>query len=211
VTGGSPFLIPTYRTRSPPSASGTRTSRPSTWPRAAEPGLPRRQRQRVYLETHTVTSPRRHHHVGHVDWARARSTPWCRPTRRRPRPQLEAATAPVAIAQADDRDGWGPAEQARYLQLPHPDARVTALAQSITKGIGSPGDADPRSYAKVEAIDNWMAGHIRYTTDIRPWRPGPTRSTRSSSAPAAATAEQISTATVVMLRSLGIPAREAVG
>jgi transglutaminase-like putative cysteine protease len=212
VTGGSPFLIPTYPDQVAPLASGTEDVQ-TFYLAQGGPNLVFHadNAQRVYLETHTVTvtpdgtitsgtsmGPGTIYTVVSTDSA---ATP----------AQLEAATAPVAIAQADDRDGWGPAEQARYLQLPHPDARVTALAQSITKGIGSPGDADPRSYAKVEAIDNWMAGHIRYTTDIPPLAAGTDAVDSFLFGTRRGYCEQISTATVVMLRSLGIPAREAVG
>jgi transglutaminase-like putative cysteine protease len=106
------------------------------------------------------------------------------------------------------------AEQNRYLQLPHADPRVTALAAAVTAGIGTTGDAattDPRTYDKVQAIDRWMAAHIRYTTDIPPLPAGADAVDSFLFGTRRGYCEQISTATVVMLRSLGIPAREAVG
>jgi hypothetical protein len=102
-------------------------------------------------------------------------------------------------------------EQTRYLQLPRTNHRVTALATSITRGIGSPGDADPHTYEKVAAIEEWMTTHVRYTTDIPPLAPGVDAVDSFLFGTRRGYCEQISTATVVMLRSLGIPAREAVG
>jgi hypothetical protein len=125
--------------------------------------------------------------------------------------QLEAATMPAALGPAPGSDGFGPAEQARYLQLPHADARVTALARSITADLGTPGDPDPHTYAKVTAIGDWMASHIRYTTDIPPLPAGSDAVDSFLFGTRRGYCEQISTATVVLLRSLGIPAREAVG
>ena len=107
--------------------------------------------------------------------------------------------------------GLSPPQPSRYLQLPHTDARVTALARHITQGIGSPGDSDPHTYDKVEAIEAWMSSHIKYTTDIPPLAPGADAVDSFLFGTRLGFCEQISTATVVMLRSLGIPAREAVG
>ncbi len=58
-----------------------------------------------------------------------------------------------------------------------------------------------------------MDGHPRHATPptSRRWPPGPTPSTSFLFGTRRGYCEQISTATVVMLRSLGIPAREAVG
>jgi transglutaminase-like putative cysteine protease len=107
------------------------------------------------------------------------------------------------------------AEQNRYLQLPHTDPRVTALAAAVTAGIGTstgePATTDPRTYDKVQAIGRWMAAHIRYTTDIPPLPAGADAVDSFLFGTRRGYCEQISTATVVMLRSLGIPAREAVG
>ena len=108
-----------------------------------------------------------------------------------------------------------PAEQARYLQLPHPYPRVAALAAADHRRhrtpAGEPVTTDPRTYDKVEAIERWMATHIHYTTDIPPLPAGPTPSTSFLFGTRRGYCEQISTATAVMLRILGIPAREAVG
>ncbi len=70
---------------------------------------------------------------------------------------------------------------------------------------------DPHTYDKVEAIGRWMATHVHYTTDIPPLPPGSDAVDSFLFGKRGGYCEQISTATVVMLRSLGIPAREAVG
>ncbi len=103
------------------------------------------------------------------------------------------------------------ADRERYLQLPHAYPRVAALAHRITGGIGATGDPDPHTYDKVEAIESWMSAHVRYTTDIPPLAPGADAVTSFLFGSRQGYCEQISTATVVMLRSLGIPARETVG
>ena len=56
-----------------------------------------------------------------------------------------------------------------------------------------------------------MASHVRYTTDIPPLPAGADAVDSFLFGTRRGYCEQISTATVVMLRSLGIPAREAVG
>jgi hypothetical protein len=85
------------------------------------------------------------------------------------------------------------------------------LAESITSGTAGTGDGNPRTYDKVTAIDRWMATHVRYTTDIPPLPAGADAVDTFLFGTRRGYCEQISTATVVMLRSLGIPAREAVG
>jgi hypothetical protein len=123
---------------------------------------------------------------------------------------LRGATAPLPSA-----DPPAPtltdAQMARYTQHPNSYARVAALARQITAGIGSPGDANPFTYDKVEAIEEWMGSHIHYTTDIPPLAPGQDAVDSFLFGSRLGYCEQISTASVVMLRTLGIPAREAVG
>ncbi len=120
--------------------------------------------------------------------------------------QLRQATAVAPAPEALKSD-----QRARYLQLPHAYPRVTALARQITAGIGAAGGTDPHTYDKVAAIEGWMAAHIRYTTDIPPLAPGADAVSTFLFGTRLGYCEQISTATVVMLRSLGIPARETVG
>jgi protein-glutamine gamma-glutamyltransferase len=96
---------------------------------------------------------------------------------------------------------------ARYTQLPHSYPQVAALASRITASSGGAAT----TYDKVEAIERWMAAHVEYTTDIPPLAPGADAVTSFLFGSRRGYCEQISTATVVMLRSLGIPTREAVG
>ncbi len=102
-------------------------------------------------------------------------------------------------------------ETHRYLQLPHPYPQVAALARRITAGLSSSADGDPRTYDKVAAIEQWMSTHVRYTTDIPPLPAGADAVTSFLFGSRRGYCEQISTATVVMLRTLGIAARETVG
>ncbi len=125
--------------------------------------------------------------------------------------QLRQATLPQPAARCPGRPPVDAPDPARYLQLPHAYPRVAALARQITTGIGAPGDPDPHTYDKVSAIESWMSTHVRYTTDIPPLAPGADAVTSFLFGSRRGYCEQISTATVVMLRSLGIPARETVG
>ncbi len=122
--------------------------------------------------------------------------------------QLRDATVPVGTSGEQSQALTHPD---RYLQLPHPYPRVAALARQITAGTGANEVADPETYNKVEAIESWMADHIKYTTDIPPLAPGADAVTSFLFGTRLGYCEQISTATVVMLRTLGIPARETVG
>jgi transglutaminase-like putative cysteine protease len=118
--------------------------------------------------------------------------------------QLRAATVPGAPTLTQG-------QLSRYEQLPHSYTRVAELARHITAGIGSTGSSDSFAYDKVEAIEAWMSSNIKYTTDIPPLAPGQDAVDSFLFGSRRGYCEQISTATVVMLRSLGIPAREVVG
>jgi protein-glutamine gamma-glutamyltransferase len=125
--------------------------------------------------------------------------------------QLRNATSPLPPGTPGGPDSAPDGGQGRYLQLPGPYSRVATLARSITDGIGSPGDGNPHTYEKVAAIEAWMSTHVRYTTDIPPLPVGADAVDSFLFGSRRGYCEQISTATVVMLRSLGIPARESVG
>ncbi|HYA67800.1 MAG TPA: transglutaminase-like domain-containing protein, partial [Acidimicrobiales bacterium] len=90
------------------------------------------------------------------------------------------------------------------LQLPHSYPHVQALAESITARA-------PTTYDKVQALMAWMGSHTRYSTDIPPLPPGSDAVDQFLFSTRVGFCEQISTALSVMLRSIGIPAREAVG
>ncbi len=126
--------------------------------------------------------------------------------------QLRASTEPVVVGGAGAPvETLSVSEVDRYLQLPHPYPQVAVLARQITASASAKGAADPRTYDKVAAIETWMATHVRYTTDIPPLPRGADAVTSFLFGSRLGYCEQISTATVVMLRTLGIPAREAVG
>ncbi len=90
------------------------------------------------------------------------------------------------------------------LQLPHPYRRVQALAERITAH-------DRTTDAKVQALIAWIGAHTHYSTDIPPLPPGADTVDEFLFGNRTGFCEQISTAMAVMLRSIGIPAREAVG
>ena len=94
--------------------------------------------------------------------------------------------------------------QAEYGQLPHPYPRVLALARSVTAG-------DTTTYDKVQSLIGWIGSHTRYSLDIPPLPAGADTVTQFLFGNRVGFCEQISTSLAVMLRSLGIPAREAVG
>lgn len=112
-----------------------------------------------------------------------------------------------------------PASQlARYRQLPRPYRRADALARSITAGIAAPSGSSgrsapsgPQTYSDVQAIESWMSRHIKYSTAIPALAPGQDAVNAFLFGTRVGYCEQISTAMTVMLRGLGIPAREAVG
>jgi len=89
-------------------------------------------------------------------------------------------------------------------ELPHPYARAAALARSVTAHQAG-------TYDKVESLIGWIATHTHYSTDIPPLAPGQDTVDQFLFGSRTGFCEQISTALAVMLRSIGIPAREAVG
>lgn len=91
-----------------------------------------------------------------------------------------------------------------YTQLPHPYPRATALARSVTDGVNN-------TYDKVEALIGWIGAHTHYSTDIPPLPRGADTVNEFLFGNRVGFCEQISTSLAVMLRSLGIPAREVVG
>ncbi len=98
-----------------------------------------------------------------------------------------------------------PADQLpRYTQLPHPDPRVQALAESITAGATT-------TYNRVQHLIGWMGAHTHYSTDIPPLPPGADTVNEFLFGNRTGYCEQISTALAVMLRTLNIPVREVVG
>jgi transglutaminase-like putative cysteine protease len=104
-----------------------------------------------------------------------------------------------------EQDGI-PAALQPDLQLPNPYQRVAALARQIVTTAGA-----KTTYTKVTALEAWMGRHVRYSTDIPPLLPGQDAVDQFLFRSRVGYCEQISTSLAVMLRTLGVPAREAIG
>ncbi len=89
-----------------------------------------------------------------------------------------------------------------YLQLPELDPRIPALADSLTRGLET-------RYDKVMAIQTWLRS-LRYTLDL-PATAGEATLTNFLFVRQAGHCEYFSTAMVVLLRTLGIEARNVNG
>lgn len=92
----------------------------------------------------------------------------------------------------------------RYTRLPAIPDRVRDLAASITRDTFG-------TYDTVLALERWMGANTRYSLDIPPLPPGADAVDRFLFEDRIGFCEQIGSSLVVMLRSLGIPARLAVG
>jgi protein-glutamine gamma-glutamyltransferase len=110
--------------------------------------------------------------------------------------------AELRTAQGDE--ALPAAVEASSLQLPHAYPRVAALARKITAG-------DTNNYDKVESLIAWMGAHAHYSTDIPPLPAGADTVDEFLFGNRVGYCEQISTSLAVMLRSIGVPTREAVG
>lgn len=93
---------------------------------------------------------------------------------------------------------------ARYTRLPNIPDRVRDLAASVTRD-------SPTTYDAVLALERWMGQNTRYSLDVPPLPPGSDAVDRFLFEDHIGFCEQIGSSLVVMLRSLGIPARLAVG
>jgi transglutaminase-like putative cysteine protease len=91
-----------------------------------------------------------------------------------------------------------------YTELPHTYAAAAALAQSVTSSATN-------DYDRVQDLITWIGDNTRYSTDIPPLPPGADSVNEFLFGNRVGFCEQISTALAVMLRGLGIPAREVVG
>ena len=98
-----------------------------------------------------------------------------------------------------------PVLRERYTQLPDDvPQRVLDLAASVTSGA-------PTTYDKLRALEQWMGDNTSYTLDIPRLPPGADAVDQYLFVDKQGFCEQIGSALVVMLRSLGVPARLAVG
>jgi hypothetical protein len=115
---------------------------------------------------------------------------------------LSVADLPAPAALRDARSGFSPAQRF-YTQLPDLPARVGNLADSLTQGLDN-------NYDRVIAINDFLHTEFVYTLDLP-------RSARQATLEyflferGEGHCEYFSTAMVVLLRSLGIHAREVNG
>jgi transglutaminase-like putative cysteine protease len=115
-----------------------------------------------------------------------------------------SSPSPAALRQEGGGPALSAADRGRYTQLPHPYPRAQALARTVTASA-------PTTYDRVQALIAWIGANTRYSTDIPPLPRGANTVDDFLFGNRVGFCEQISTALAVMLRSLGIPAREAVG
>ena len=201
----SPFIIPTYPDQVAPLSSGTQDVQ-TFYLAQGGPNLVFHadNAQRVYAPgPRPHRHPRRDHHStasmgpGTIYTVVSDDTAAC----------PAGAAAATAPAPATARPRWRPQAIRRRSgplppAAPTPYPQVAALAASITAGIGAPGDPDPHTYDKIAAIEAWMSDprplHHRH-----PAAAGRGRRRRLSFlfGSRRGYCEQISTATVVMLRS----------
>ena len=92
----------------------------------------------------------------------------------------------------------------RYATAPVATDRVRALARSVTASAAT-------TYDKVRALEEWMGEHTEYSLNAPPLRPSADAVDQFLFVDRLGFCEQIGTSLVVMLRSLGIPARLAAG
>jgi hypothetical protein len=112
--------------------------------------------------------------------------------------------APAALQAAGDPLQADPTLVSDFTQLDGSYAQVHQLAQSITEGAAT-------NYDKVEALITWIGANTRYSTDIPALPAGGDTVDEFLFGNRIGFCEQISTSLAVMLRTLGIPTREAVG
>ena len=111
---------------------------------------------------------------------------------------------PAQLADDQSPESLAPEAVGRFEQLPYPYPRASALARAVTAG-------DTTTYAKVQSLIGWIGRHTHYSLDIPPLAGGADTVNEFLFGNRVGFCEQISTSLAVMLRSLGIPAREAVG
>ena len=105
---------------------------------------------------------------------------------------------------AELRAAAAPTPDPRYTQLPQQYGQVRQLVGSIT-------GRDTNEYDTVQSLVAWIGANTRYSTDIPPLSAGTDAVNEFLFGNRTGYCEQISTALTVMLRTAGIPAREAVG
>ena len=122
---------------------------------------------------------------------------------RRP-PVTESLLRSVGLVSSGVGTGLPEEMAAQYLQLPEVPARVRDLAREVTAG-------SPTTYDQVQALIGWMEVNTSYTLDIPRLPRGADAVEQYLFEDKQGFCEQIATALVVMMRSLGVPARLGVG
>jgi transglutaminase-like putative cysteine protease len=112
--------------------------------------------------------------------------------------------ATEATLRASQANPVPPGILAQYAQPPVSTARVRALAAQVTAG-------QPTTYDKVRALEAWMGAHTSYSLNAPIARQGVDVVDDFLFNVREGWCEQISSSLVVMLRTLGIPAREVTG
>ena len=102
------------------------------------------------------------------------------------------------------RLGYSDSIAERYLQLPEMPDRIRNLAEDITR-------SRTNTYDKVLALEAWMADNTSYSLDIPIPPQGADAVDHFLFEERRGFCEQIGTSLVVLLRSLGIPARLVIG
>lgn len=120
-------------------------------------------------------------------------------------PAYTVVSAAQAPAPAELREAYGEDVRAKsyYLQLPELPARIRALADSLV-------DNQPTRYDSVLAVQRWLRSEFRYTLEL----PATAREATLDYFlfnRRAGHCEYFSTALAVLLRSVGIPARNVNG
>jgi transglutaminase-like putative cysteine protease len=101
--------------------------------------------------------------------------------------------------------GLDAADAARYLELP------TSTTQRVRDLAGATTAAAPSTIEKVRALESWLGANTEYSLDIPPLPAGKDAVDHFLFDEKVGFCEQIGSSLVVMLRSLGIPARLVVG
>jgi protein-glutamine gamma-glutamyltransferase len=117
---------------------------------------------------------------------------------------LESTATPAQLREDDSMLTLPPDVLGEEQQLPHAYPRALALARAVTAH-------DTTNYDKVQSLIGWIGAHTHYSENIPPLPAGADTVNEFLFGNRVGFCEQISTSLAVMLRSLGIPAREAVG
>ena len=134
------------------------------------------------------------------------------------------AMTPGTVYTVISSDSHEPAERPRQIRPlplragarpPRPGSPAPARPLRASRGPrparSSPSARATTTYAEVTALEAWMGRHVRYSTDIPPLLPGQDAVNHFLFGSRVGYCEQISTALAVMLRTLGVPTREAIG